>query len=820
MSKQVRNISVIAHVDHGKSTLTDSLVGAAGIISMESVGKRRFTDNRPDEIEKGITIKSTAISLPFTVLEKDYLINVIDSPGHVDFSSEVTAALRVTDGAMVVVDSVEGCRSQTETVLRQALQERIKPVLMVNKLDRCITELQFTPEECYKNLERIIESTNVIISSYADGGVDNVEVDPILGNIAFGSGKTGWAFTLQTFAKFYSEKFKTDTDKLAKKFWGENYYCHERSKWQTSPLSKSGRMLQRGFCEFVLGPIYKLYKILSESEEGKLYENIKSTVEKIGILVTKEDSNKENKVLFQSVMMRFIPASAAMVNMIIEHLPSPQTAQRYRSSLLYNGPLDKYQTSISECNPDGPLMIFVSKMVPMSGSGRFVAFGRIFSGTLRQGHKLRILGPDFNPNTDKDAHNSTAQSVMIMMGKKMESVAECGPGNVVGIIGIDKFVNKSCTVTDESNKDAHPIKNMKHSVSAVVQVAVETEHASDAQKLTDGLKRLSKADSLIQCTFNDSGQHVIAGAGELHLEICIGELQGYLKGIVIKKSKPIVSLTETVSSVGEKCLAKSPNKLNRIYVSAEPLSDDLVRDMESSDINFQDAKACAKALTERHGWDSEEAKRVWAMGPDEQKPTNVLVDCTRGIAYLNDVKDYIVDAFRLVTASGVLSEEQTRGIKFNVVDVHLHNDSSHRGALQITSMARRALLGAMLAARPRIMEPIYSVDVQTHESVMGGIYNVINKRRGVISGTEQTCGTPICVIKCTVPVLDSFGLTEELRSVTSGQAFPQLGFDHWSVINCNPLEDQTKSNNLVKETRTRKKLNVNIPVLSDFVDRM
>ncbi|KAL0482421.1 elongation factor 2 [Acrasis kona] len=361
---------------------------------------------------------------------------------------------------------------------------------------------------------------------------------------------------------------------------------------------------------------------------------------------------------------------------------------------------------------------------------------------------------------------------------------------------------------------------MKHSVSAVVQVAVETEHASDAQKLTDGLKRLSKADSLIQCTFNDSGQHIVAGAGELHLEICIGELQGYLKGIVIKESKPIVSLTETVSSVGEKCLAKSPNKLNRIYISAEPLSYDLVKDMESGDINFQDIKACAKALIERHGWDSEEAKRVWAMGPDEQKPTNALVDCTRGIAYLNDVKDYIVDAFRLVTSSGVLSEEQTRGIRFNVVDVHLHNDSSHRGALQITSMARRALLGAMLAAKPRIMEPIYSVDVQTHESVMGGIYNVINKRRGVISGTEQACGTPICVIKCTVPVLDSFGLTEELRSVTSGQAFPQLGFDHWSVINCNPLEEQTKSNNLIKETRSRKKLNMNIPILSDFVDRM
>ena len=279
----IRNISVIAHVDHGKSTLTDSLVAAAGIISLDSAGDTRLTDTRQDEQERGITIKSTGISLFFEVQEdillpeksegQKFLINLIDSPGHVDFSSEVTAALRVTDGALVVVDSVEGVCVQTETVLRQALSERIKPVMVINKLDRGFLELQTDAENMYSNFSRVIENANVIMSTYYDEALGDVQVYPEKNTVAFAAGLHGWAFTLGQFARIYAKKWKIEKEKysdfvqkLIQRLWGDNFFDIELKKWIKKP--KTGA--SRAFCHFIINPIKKIIDLAMSDKIDEL----------------------------------------------------------------------------------------------------------------------------------------------------------------------------------------------------------------------------------------------------------------------------------------------------------------------------------------------------------------------------------------------------------------------------------------------------------------------------------------------------------------------------------------------------------------------
>ena len=323
----IRNMSVIAHVDHGKSTLTDALICRAGLLAQDKAGTARWTDKDEKEVEKGITIKSTGVSMCFDSTDKEgkiqkYLVNLIDSPGHVDFSSEVTAALRVTDGALVVVDTVEGVCVQTGTVLRQAMQERIKPVLIINKVDRAIIELRQSGEEIYQNFCRVIDMVNVVTSTYQNEVMGDLTLDPTKGNVAFGAGKDQWAFTLRTFARIFSKKFGISEEKMMKKLWGDNFYDAEAKKWKSEPVSDSGKPLTRAFVQFIIDPICNfIKKTLSNEKEDK--EALFKMMEKLNIELTQQELQETDKKLMKSAMRKWLPAADCLIEMMIEHLPSP-----------------------------------------------------------------------------------------------------------------------------------------------------------------------------------------------------------------------------------------------------------------------------------------------------------------------------------------------------------------------------------------------------------------------------------------------------------------------------------------------------------------
>jgi len=839
--RNIRNMSVIAHVDHGKSTLTDSLVSKAGIIAANKAGETRATDTRKDEQERCITIKSTAISMYFEILQKDldfckqekakkadgsdelgFLINLIDSPGHVDFSSEVTAALRVTDGALVVVDCVSGVCVQTETVLRQAIAERIRPVLFMNKMDRALLELQLEQEELFQTFQRIVENVNVIVATYADddGPMGVVRVDVNNASVGFGSGLHGWAFTLKQFAEMYASKFGVDVDKMMKKLWGENFFNPKTKKWSKNKDDDN----KRSFNMYVLDPIYMVFDAImnfkKEQTEKLLGKLTTATGKLVKDVLKAEEKELEGKPLMKAVMRNWLPAGDAMFQMIVIHLPSPVTAQKYRAELLYEGPHDDAACiGIKNCDPDGPLMMYVSKMVPTSDKGRFYAFGRVFAGKVATGQKARIMGPNFVPGQKTDLYEKSIQRTILMMGGRVEAIEDVPAGNICGLVGVDQFLVKTGTIS--TLKEAHNMKQMKFSVSPVVRVAVEPKNPADLPKLVEGLKRLANSDPMVQCMIEESGEHIIAGAGELHLEICLKDLEEDHACIPLKKSDPVVSYRETVSEESSiMCLSKSPNKHNRLFMKAVPMPDGLSEDIENGEVNPRDDfKTRGRYLADKYDYDVTEARKIWCFGPDTNGP-NLLIDCSKGVQYLNEIKDSVVAGFQWATKEGVMCDENLRAVRFNIYDVTLHADAIHRGGGQIIPTARRVLYASMLTADPRLMEPVYLVEIQCPENAVGGIYGVLNRRRGHVFEEAQTPGTPMFVVKAYLPVNESFGFTADLRSNTGGQAFPQCMFDHWQVLPGCPLTDGTKPNQIVEECKKRKGLKPGPPSLDNYLDKM
>eukprot|EP00992_Anisonema_acinus_P002008 TRINITY_DN10572_c0_g1_i1.p1 TRINITY_DN10572_c0_g1~~TRINITY_DN10572_c0_g1_i1.p1 ORF type:complete len:841 (+),score=243.24 TRINITY_DN10572_c0_g1_i1:59-2581(+) len=825
-ASQIRNMSVIAHVDHGKSTLTDSLVAAAGIIAAAKAGDTRLTDTRQDEQDRCITIKSTAISLYYHVSEelvpnlenRDHLVNLIDSPGHVDFSSEVTAALRVTDGALVVVDCVEGVCVQTETVLRQALTERIKPVLHVNKLDRAILELQLDAEEAFQSFSRTIGSVNVVVATYNDEALGDVQCYPEKGTVSFGSGLHGWAFSLNKFAKMYAKKFGVDEDKMMSRLWGDNFFDAKAKKWVKNETAADGSRLKRAFCQFVWDPINTLF----DGVMNKKHEKVEKMLNSLNIKLTNEEKDLVSKKRLKAIMQKWLPASDALLGMIVTHLPSPKKAQSYRAETLYTGPVDdEFCQGIKLCKPDAPLMLYISKMVPTSDKGRFFAFGRVFSGTVKTGAKVRIMGPNYEHGGKTDLNVKSIQRTVLMMGRYQEPVDEIPCGNLVGLVGVDQFIVKTASITGEDNKEAYPIKDMKYSVSPVVRVAVEPKNPSELPKLVEGLKRLSKSDPLVQCSIEETGEHIVAGAGELHLEICLKDLQEEYMGCELRISEPVVSFRETVTTETENtCLSKSPNKHNRIFGKCQPLADELQDEIEAGKVNPRDdPKTRARHLADNYEWDAGDARKIWCFGPDT-KGANVIVDVTKGVANLQEVKDSFIAAWQWATKEGAMCDENMRGMRYDLHDLTMHADAIHRGGGQMIPTARRNFYACELTSKPKILEPVFVVEIQTVEHAMGGVYSVLNRRRGIIIGEENRPGTPIYNVKAYLPVQESFGFTADLRSNTGGQAFPQCVFDHWQVFPGDPFDSSSPPGQVVMAARKRKGLKEGIPGLDNFIDKM
>jgi len=521
-------------------------------------------------------------------------------------------------------------------------------------------------------------------------------------------------------------------------------------------------------------------------------------------------------------MQTWLPAEHVLMQMIANYLPSPVTAQNYRMEILYSGPTDDDAAiGIKKCDPNAPLVMYVSKMVPTSEKGRFYAFGRVFSGTVATGQTVRIQGPDYNPGKKTDLFVKKIQRTVLMMGRYVEQLADCPCGNIVGLVGIDAYLLKAGTIS--TYEQCHNIVSMKYSVSPVVRRAVEVKNASDLPKLMEGLKRLAKSDPLVLCFTAPTGEHIVAGCGELHLEICLKDLQDdFMKGAPITVSDPVVSFNESIAvETPQTCLSKSPNKHNRLYMKAEPLDEAVCKAIESDDITMEmEAKVRCAMLVKNHGWQKDEAMKIWTFGCPPDGKMNILCDLTKGVQYVNDIKDSMVGAFIQHTAAGVLCDEAVRGIRFNLEDITLHADAIHRGAGQIMPPCKRVMAACQLKSEPTILEPMYLCDITVPSVAISGVYETLNSRRGEVVEQIEKEGNPIVNIRAYLPVLESFGFTGYLREKTSGQAFPQMIFSHWNRLAGDPLEEGSTCYDIIQGVRKKKGLKAEMPKFEDYNDKL
>ena len=623
----------------------------------------------------------------------------------------------------------------------------------------------------------------------------------------------------------YSEKFGIAEEKMMQKLWGNNYFDAKAKKWKTKETADDGSKLERAFCQFIMSPICKMFDAIMNDKKLKIEKMLKAS----GVELKGDEKDQTGKPLLKTVMRKWLPVGDAILQMIVVHLPSPVAAQRYRVETLYDGPLDDAAAeAIRTCatGEDAPLMMYVSKMVPSQDRGRFHAFGRVFSGKIKSGQKVRILGPNYEVGKKSDLHVKSIQRTLIMMGRFQEQVADIPAGNTCGLVGIDQYLLKSGTIT--TLEDACCIKTMKFSVSPVVRCAVEPTKAQDLPKLVEGLKRLSKSDPLVQCSMEESGEHIIAGCGELHIEICLKDLQeDFMNGAPIVISDPVVSYRETCTEESSRMvMSKSPNKHNRLYCKAiplgysetdeqTPLADDIEEGVVKAD---QDPKTRTRILVDKYGWDKMTTQKIWCFGPDGSGP-NIVVDVTVAVQYLNEIKDSVVAGWQWVCKEGPLCDETLRDVRIDIHDVVLHADAIHRGGGQIIPTARRVFLAAILTASPRLQEPVFLVEIQCPENAMGGVYSSLNRKRGTVVEETNRPGTPLYNVKAYLPVAESFGFTGFLRQNTGGQAFPQMVFHHWETMLADPFKDE-KVIEIITTARKRKGLKETMPPLSEYEDKL
>ncbi len=679
----IRNIATSAHIHHGKTALTDNLLAAAGLMSQTAAGdldKGMATWQHKDEQERLLTVDAANVSMVHTFGDEEFLINLIDTPGHIDFGGNVTRAMRAIDGTIVLVCASEGMMPQTETVLKQALRERVKPVLFINKVDRLINEMMFTPEQIQKRIGELIIEFNRLVEEIAEPEFKQKwKVNFADGGVAFGSARDNWALSLP----YMQKKGVTFKDVL------------------------------------------QIYKLEGDEREKFVWAKM--------------------------------PCHEVLLDMAIKHLPNPVEAQKYRIPKIWRGEItSELGQSLITCDPNGKLAFVITRITIDPKYGREIAAGRLYGGTLKEGMQVYL-------NNAKTS--ARIAQVLMYQGIKPEAMTDVPAGNVCAIAGVTG--NAGETVTLEKDQ---PFEELKHIFEPVITKAIEPAKPQDLSKLIEVLRKVGKEDPSVKITINqETGENLISGMGELHLEIIEGRILTE-KQVQIKTSPPIVVYRETATKKSQAMEGKSPNKHNKLYIMVEPLEPavrELIKNGDISEGRVKKKDMVMRDLLVGAGYDNDTALSVRQVYKG-----NIFLDATRGIVQLIEAIELILDGFEQVMDEGPLAREPCNGVKVTLIDAKLHEDAIHRGPAQMYPCVREGVKLAMMGGGAQMLEPVQTHLIEAPAEYTGEITKlVMNKRGQVLELTQE--GNQLAV-KAKLPVGEMLGWSSDLRSATGGRGMSSL----------------------------------------------
>jgi len=710
--KNIRNICTSAHIHHGKTAFTDNLLAAAGMMASKNAGdleEGMTTWQHSDEQERLMTVDAANVSMAHEFAGSEYLINLIDTPGHVDFSGNVTRAMRAIDGTIVLVCAVEGMMPQTETVVKQAVRERVKPVLFINKVDRLIKELKVTPEQMQERFKKIINEFNMLLEQVVEPEFkEKWKVSVADGSVAFGSARENWAMS----APFMIKK-------------GINFK-----------------------------DIYHIYEMNEAERDDWVWKNA--------------------------------PLNEVILDMVVKHLPNPVDAQKYRIPKIWKGELEsEFGKNLLNCNRDGELAFVITRIVIDPRSGKEISAGRLFSGTMRN-------GMDVWCNLAKKP--GKIQQVLVYNGIKPEQLESVPAGNVLAISGLNVDVGDTITLKEQT-----PFEEIKHLFQPVITKSIEVVKTADLPKLIEILRKVQKEDPSLKVAINEeTGESLISGMGELHLEIIEGRIKSE-KGLEVKTSSPIVVYRETVTKSSGAEEGKSPNRHNSFFIKVEPLDEETFNAVERGDIPEGRVKKKSNVLAEqlsKLGWGGDDIRNL----RDVYKG-NIFMDETKGEVHIGEVIEMVLDAFEMVMDSGPLAREPCTKMKFSLNDIKLHEDAIHRGPAQVYPAVRESIKAAMENAGPAILEPLQIHVIEVPEKFLGEATKLVSGKRGQMLEVNQEFGN--VSIKAKLPVAEMIGWSSDLRSATEGRGTSSLLDQQFERL------PQNLQLEIIKKIRARKGLSEN-----------